>query len=337
MSILIVDDSRFNLLLLKSILQDAGFTHIQTAGSAAEAFQLLGMDDDASEGQETAAPEIELVLMDVVMPEMDGIEACRRIKAHPKGKDLPVIIVTASTEISVLESAFAAGATDYIPRPLNKVELLARIRNALTLKREMDKRKQREKELLEVTRQLEEANRKLEQLSTQDDLTGIANRRQFNRTLAIEWNRAMRGKYWLSVILIDIDAFKPYNDHYGHLAGDDCLIQVARILQKAVKRPSDLVARYGGEEFAVILPHTGLEGAVTVAEQMRQQVAALKIEHHYARNSQHITISAGVAATIPDQQQDMRHLLHAADQALYQAKRSGGNKVISAPAESVSP
>jgi diguanylate cyclase (GGDEF)-like protein len=333
MSILIVDDSRFNLLLLKSILQEAGFSDIQTATSAAEAFRLLGMGDAAKPDQDTAT-DVELILMDVVMPEMDGIEACRRIKAHEKLSDLPVIIVTANTEMNILETAFAAGATDYIPKPLNKVELLARIRNALALKREMDRRKQREKELLEVTRKLEEANRKLEQLSTQDGLTGIANRRQFNRYLAIEWGRAVREQYWLALILIDIDAFKPYNDHYGHPAGDDCLIKVAHILQKTVKRPTDLVARYGGEEFAVILPHTGLEGAAIVAEQMRERVEALKIEHQYARSGKHITISAGVAATLPVQTQDKLNLVQAADQALYQAKRVGGNKVVCAPSES---
>jgi len=335
MSILIVDDSRFNLLLLKTILQEAGFSDILTATSAAEAFRILGMDDGVQENQ-TAMTNIELILMDVVMPEIDGIEACRRIKGHERGEDLPVIIVTANTEISVLESAFAAGATDYITKPLNKIELLARIRNALALKREMDRRKQREKELLEVTRKLEEANRKLKQLSTQDGLTGIANRRQFNQYLAIEWARAARGKFSLSLILIDIDSFKLYNDHYGHLAGDSCLIKVAHVLQNTVKRPTDLVARYGGEEFAVILPHTGLDGASVVAEQMRQRVEEMKIEHLYARSGKHLTISAGVAATVPLPGQDMMQLLQVADQALYEAKRLGGNKVVCASAEAPS-
>ena len=231
----------------------------------------------------------------------------------------------------MIEEAFAAGATDYIPKPLNKVELLARIHNALALKREMDRRKQREKELLEVTRQLEEANRKLERLTTQDDLTGIANRRHFNRYLAREWARAVRERQGLALILIDIDSFKPYNDHYGHPAGDEVSIKVARILQQTAKRPTDLVARYGGEEFAVVLPHTSLEGAAIVAEQMRELVAGLKIEHQYARAEKHITISAGVAATLPEKTQDARVLLQAADEALYEAKRSGGNKVVCAP------
>ncbi len=342
MSILIVDDSRFNLLLLKTILQEAGFTDIHTAGSAAEAFRQLGMKQDGAKDAQSAdegksepeeTTDVELILMDIVMPEMDGIEACRRIKASEKLRDIPVIMVTASTEIGSLETAFAAGAIDYISKPLNKVELLARIRSALTLKREMDRRKQREKELLEVTRQLAEANRKLQLLSNQDGLTGIANRRQFDDYLDIEWGRAVRDQHWLGLILLDIDAFKPYNDHYGHPEGDACLIKVAQILQAAVKRSGDLVARYGGEEFAVILPNTDLLGAATVAERMRRDVESLRIEHKYSPITECLTISLGVAATRPQPSSHPSSLIRAADQALYQAKRTGGNRVVCAPEE----
>ncbi|OUM88052.1 MAG: hypothetical protein BAA01_13610 [Bacillus thermozeamaize] len=338
MSILIVDDSRFNQLLLKSILQEAGFTDIRTASSAAEAFRQLGIPQDGLEDDQCSAepepePDVELILMDVVMPEIDGIEACRRIKACHKLRDIPVIMVTARTEIGVLETAFAAGAMDYISKPLNKVELLARIRSALTLKREMDRRKEREKELLEVTRQLEEANRKLQLLSNQDSLTGIANRRQFDEYLAIEWGRAERNQQWLGLILLDVDAFKPYNDHYGHQAGDVCLIRVAQTLQNAVKRSGDLVARYGGEEFAVILPNTDLQGATVVAERMRQDVESMFIEHKYSSIAGYITISLGVAATRPRPASHPSSLIRAADQALYQAKRAGGNRVVCAPEE----
>src|SRR5262249_39204252 len=236
-----------------------GYTNLLMAASAQEAFTQLGMDDPARTG--TA---IDLILMDILLPGMDGLEACRRIKADDRFRDLPIIIVTSLTEVSNLESAYAAGAMDYLTKPFNKIELLVRLRSALTLKREMDCRKSREKELLQVMQQLEAANRQLQRLSYLDGLTGIANRRHFDALLDQEWKRAARESLPLSLILIDVDWFKKYNDTYGHQSGDDCLKQVAETLSGTLRRPGDLVARYGGEEFVVILANTAAAGAVEV-------------------------------------------------------------------------
>src|SRR5262249_11988654 len=178
-----------------------------------------------------------------------------------------------------LEVAFDAGATDYITKPVKPAELRARLSQALRLKSELDRRQARELELLEVTRQLQQANEALQFLSTHDELTGGANRRQFDARLAQEWNRAVRDVVPLSLLLLDVDHFKGYNDHYGHQKGDECLRRVAHALSGALRRAGDFVARYGGEEFGVLLSHTGTQGATAVAEGLRQQVEALGLEY----------------------------------------------------------
>jgi len=168
---------------------------------------------------------------------------------------------------------------------------------------------------------------KLRQLSYMDGLTGVANRRYFEIKLNREWRRASRDNKPISLVMADIDFFKPYNDTYGHLNGDDCLKQVANILSETLKRPADLVARYGGEEFAVILPNTGARGVATMAKAMRAKVEALEIEHTSSLVSERLTISLGVATTMPSRSSLPSELVSAADQALYQAKKEGRNKV----------
>lgn len=322
MAILIVDDSEVALTVFESILQGAGHADILCARSALEAYRLLGIDGAAGAGG-----GIDLILMDILMPEIDGIAACRQLKSHEGLRDIPIIIVTGMEEHEHLEAAFAAGATDYLTKPANKRELLARVRSAMLLKQEMDRRKAREKELLALTEKLEEVNRKLHMLSSLDSLTGVANRRYFDEYLAKEWKRAVREGTQLSAIMIDIDFFKAFNDTYGHLAGDDCLREVATCLQGLKRRPADLLSRYGGEEFIVMLPETGLIGAAAVAEGMCAKVAGLGIRHERSTIGDHLTISLGVATASPDLEQTSKLLIAEADKALYRAKQGGRNRV----------
>jgi diguanylate cyclase (GGDEF)-like protein/PAS domain S-box-containing protein len=167
-------------------------------------------------------------------------------------------------------------------------------------------------------------------LSYQDGLTGVANRRHFDDALAREWRRSGRDKDPLSLIMIDIDLFKAYNDAYGHQKGDECLKQVAQSIRSGLKRPGDLAARYGGEEFVVILPDTDMEGAVAVAEKLQNSVEGLRIPHQASDVSDHVTVSQGVATAIADPTDTPEALVKAADQALYQAKEAGRNQVATA-------
>lgn len=185
-----------------------------------------------------------------------------------------------------------------------------------------------ERKLLEIRQQLEASNAVLQQRSTVDGLTGVANRRVFDEALGSEWTRAMRNGYSIAVILADIDHFKRHNDQYGHQAGDECLRVVAQTLAAAVKRSGDLVARYGGEEFAVILPNADSKGATAVAERLRLAVEQIRLAHVGSVTGRDVTISLGVAAAVPARGASPRSLVEAADEALYQAKAVGRNQVI---------
>lgn len=318
MAILIVDDSAEDRSLVTSILSGAGYQDLITAGSPHQAFRHLGMESPLD-----AAPRIELILLDLSMPEMNSVEACAVISEHPRLRDIPIVVMADGAEPADLEAAFAAGALDYVAKPPLRHELLARVRSCLRLKREIDRRRGLEQEAFEVTRVLDAAYQRLQHISFMDGLTGIANRRRLDQFLDLEWRRALRTESPLSVIMIDIDFFKAFNDTYGHQSGDECLKRVAGALASSLGRPGDLTARYGGEEFVVVLSGTGREGALAVAEALRASVESLAIPHVGSRVSDHVTISLGVASMIPRQPGAAGILIAAADRALYQAKREG--------------
>jgi diguanylate cyclase (GGDEF)-like protein len=321
--ILIVDDSGPFHSMLPTQLQDSGYRCIQIATSGSETLRLLGIGEDA--GPPMAA---DLILLDIIMPETDDIELCRRIRSHEPLRTVPVIMVTDIADTATLEGAFAAGVNDYLVKPVRTIELLARVRAALRLKKEMDICKARERELLALTRQLEQANRELQAVTNIDGLTGVGNRRYFNERIRDEWRRASRECSSIGLIMIDIDAFKSFNDSFGHQRGDECLWQVAQALNGVLNRAGDFVVRYGGEEFAVVLANTTIAGTGSVAEKLRAAVAALGIRHSVSQTGGLLTISMGVAAVIPEEEIQLFDFIEAADQALYRAKNSGRDRIV---------
>ncbi|HZK84690.1 MAG TPA: diguanylate cyclase [Desulfosporosinus sp.] len=321
MAIVIVDDTIFSLEVIKAFLIKGGYLDLITVKSARELYHLVDGYSDRG------IVEIDLILMDIIMPDVDGIVACRNVKKREWLADVPVIMVTAATDKENLQLAFSAGAMDFIKKPLDSVELLARVRSALRLKHETARRKAREAELIEVTCQLQAANERLQNLSFLDGLTGIANRRHFDQELLQESRRAKREKRSLSLIMLDIDYFKAFNDTYGHLKGDDCLKKIAATLKKVLKRPGDFAARYGGEEFAVVLPNTDDVGAAIIAEEFRASIVREGILHINSLCSVYVTVSLGVVTRSAEQDQTPDDLILAADRALYRSKHEGRNRV----------
>ncbi len=320
MTILIVDDDPHLGKLVGMRLDAEGYRTLSVR-TAKQAFELLGLENPAA-----SENGVDLVMLDIFLPDMSGIEACRHIKRTPHTADIPVIMITGSTEEEHLRQAFEAGATDYIEKPFKGVELLARIHAALRLKAEIDQRKHQAEELGRLAEQLRKANEQLRRLSFRDGLTGLYNRRYFDDFLLREFKRALRNRTSLALIMIDIDFFKSYNDRFGHQQGDECLRRIAATFTLVVHRSHDLVARYGGEEFAVVLPETDVQGAAAVAENLRQQVERLALSHPDSPFGV-VTISEGVAAVVPGPDDQAEKLLEAADTALYCSKRGGRNRV----------
>ncbi|MTJ09836.1 diguanylate cyclase domain-containing protein [Anabaena sp. UHCC 0204] len=469
--ILVVDDVALNLKVLRAILEPIGY-EVSFATGGKQALARIA----------SAKPDI--ILLDLMMPEMDGLEVCQVIKNDSALAEIPIIFLSASQEKEHLLQAFEMGAVDYVTKPFNKLELLARINTHLTLKHYQDcLQKQTEQERLrnkiiysirrslnldyilktavseicyflkvdkvtifkltdsyqgkilaeststicqiavaentydlswmeqsfhflassrihvidnindsslsplhldfliagnvkaelivpiyqqdylwgtliahhcqnshtwstdeikllseiaaelevaiqqsQLYQKLDTAYQELQYLAHTDSLTQLANRRQFDQYITQEWWRLKREQKYLSLIMCDIDYFKPYNDCYGHPSGDVCLQKVAKILSEGIKRPADLVARYGGEEFAVILPDTNLEGAINVAQQIQQAITSFKIPHIQSPIEQYITLSMGVTSVIPNDNITSDDLITAADKALYTAKSNGRNQ-----------
>jgi len=312
MKLLIVDECSASVAFMRSVLSGAGYSDIIAVSHFDQAMAVLAASF------ESGAP-VDLVIMGVDLPGHGGIGAILTLKSHHVFEDIPLIAVTQRNDEATLDRAFSAGASDYIVKPLSAIELRARVRSALQLRREMVKRMLREREL-------EELARKLERMSNLDSLTGLANRRCFDDTLVKEWVRNGRADTPLGLIMIDIDHFKHYNDALGHVDGDACLRRVAEAIRSVVHRPGDMVARYGGEEFAVILPDTDYPGALAVADNIHASVARIGIEHPDSSVGCVVTVSIGVVSGVPSCGTTPEHLLQAADRALYRAKESGRNR-----------
>jgi len=239
------------------------------------------------------------------MPEMDGLEVCKLLKKHDRTKNIPIIFITAKDQEDDETKGLELGAVDYITKPFSLPIVKARVRTHLELKHHRDV---------------------LENLSTLDGLTGIPNRRRFDDFLQREWMRSIREGYQLSLVMMDIDQFKAYNDNYGHAAGDECLKRVAQQLYTMPHRPADFIARYGGEEFVSVLPKTDIEGALTVAEKMRLEIETLKIPHAYSSVSDILTISLGLSTIFPLKDLSPKILINGADKCLYESKKNGRNR-----------
>lgn len=323
MTIAIVDDSPNQRTLTEHLLRQGGIEDpIVQFESAEDLYRTLKIDDPEHQS------EINLILLDILMPKVNGIEACSRIKSTPHLADIPVIMVTGVSDIHNLEMAFEAKAMDYIVKPVKKIDLLARTRSLLKLKFEIDQRKARERELLEVTEELRKANELLEEISRTDALTQISNRRHFEEFFNWEWKRAERTHEPISVILIDIDHFKPYNDTYGHQQGDECLRAVAGVLKSNLRRSQDILARYGGEEFVAVLPDTDESGVRQFAEKLRRAVQGMNQEHAGSSSAKVVTVSLGSATVVPESGMEASSLVKRADQALYLAKKEGRNRSV---------
>jgi diguanylate cyclase (GGDEF)-like protein len=440
-NILIVDDLLENLQLLSEALLNLGYT-VRSVTSGRMALKTI------------KAKPPDVILLDIKMPEMDGYEVCKTLKADENFRSIPIIFLSALDDVFDKVTAFNLGAVDYITKPFQIEEAVARLESQLTIQRqqkliEQENIKRREAEevlyqsrallasvlnssldgiaalqavrnpetgdiedfrclvvnpviarafqrtreemigklmlrkllmnidpelfnsLVEVVQTgnplqrdfyyesgnscwyhfvtvklgdgfsitirditerknielaLKEANQKLEELANQDGLTQVANRRRFNARLQEEWKRLTREKLPLTLILLDVDKFKSYNDFYGHLAGDDCLFKIAQTLQKVVRRPADLVARYGGEEFVILLPNTNLEGGIKVAQSIQQSIHDLAITHRQSSVQEIVTVSLGISSLIPNLESQPDILISYADKALYDAKQQGRDR-----------
>lgn len=318
-TILIVDDQIDNLLVLTSLLSSYGYGVRKARGSKI-ALQTAQFDPP------------DLILLDIRMPEISGYEVCAQLKANAATQDIPIIFLSALSNIDDRMAAFAVGGADYITKPFHMAEVLARIHYQLTIQQQRRQLIEQNQRLLQEVQErqraelaLRQANLELERLASLDSLTQIPNRRRFDEYLSVEWRLAQRDQTCLSLILCDVDCFKAYNDCYGHQAGDNCLQRVAQAIYQTLQNPGDLVARYGGEEFAIVLPHTNLGSAIWIAESIRMAIVNLQIAHDHSSVSSHLTVSLGVWSQVPGVTQTLEPGLLAADAALYAAKAAGRN------------
>ncbi|MEH2290998.1 PleD family two-component system response regulator [Nostoc sp.] len=299
--VLIVDDEPFIRLILRNFLEREGY-QIAEAQNGIEAINVFNQ----------LHPDI--VLLDAMMPDMDGFECCTQLEVLDCNKHTPVLMITGLDDQESVDRAFAVGAIDFVTKPIHWPVLRQRVKRLI--------------QQSQLQQKLEAANLELQRLVTIDVLTQVANRRGFEEYFSQEWQRLKREQRPLSLILCDVDFFKLYNDTYGHRAGDRCLQKIAQAFKDIIKRPGDLVARYGGEEFAVILPNTDTKGTTHVADIICHAVRTLAIPHQNSQVSSHVTISVGFTTEIPQPDSDLEEMIAAADQALYKAKAAGRDRFV---------
>lgn len=290
-TILVVDDMTTTLLLIHDLLKDT--YEVKIAKSGTKALEILESPND-----------IDLILLDIEMPDINGYDVCKRIKNNETIKNIPIIFITGRTSQEDEEYGLNLGAIDYITKPFNKAIVKLRIKNYLNLKIKNDM---------------------LEKLSMYDGLTNIRNRRFFDETFEKTFNEIKRDKKSLAVLMIDIDFFKPYNDNYGHGQGDETLRKVAKALEKTIKRASDFVARYGGEEFVILLKDINKDGVEAVANNLLNAVRELKITHEFSKIENYVTVSIGASFYNSSSDITKLELLLKADETLYSVKNSGRN------------
>ena len=298
--ILVVDDDVFMRKILVRYLERERYQLIEAANGM-EALKIY------------QAYQPDVILLDAMMPILDGFECCSQLQNLPNGDHTPVLIITALEDRESVDRAYEAGASDYVTKPIHWAVLRQRVRHLI--------------EQSYLRQKLEAANQELQRLVSIDGLTQMANRRCLDDYLDQECKRASREQIPISLVLCDIDFFKNYNDNYGHQEGDHCLQEVAQAISKSTNRPADLVARYGGEEFVIVLPNTDAQGSVNVAIRATEVMRSLKLPHSYSKVAPYVTISCGVATLLPSQEFEPTDLLKAADQALYKAKAEGRNCV----------
>jgi diguanylate cyclase (GGDEF)-like protein len=310
-SILVIDDQPGNLTLLQRILTNQGYlVCLETSGITAIATAKNNPPD--------------LILLDIYLPEMDGYDVCRRLKKIDQLKDVPIIFISTLSDVLDKVKAFSVGGIDYITKPFDFEEVLARVKTHLKIRKLQTQLEEKTANLeAEIARRIK-AEEELKRLAALDSLTGINNRRTFFELAEIEMERALRYGNSITLLMMDIDHFKKVNDCFGHLAGDQILINVANLCRKNL-RSFDLVARYGGEEFIAMLPRTDLQVGESIAERMRRLVK--KKEYNCKQHTITVTMSVGVAEVDRAKPVTLETLIEQADQALYQAKRSGRNRV----------
>ena len=294
-SILIVDDSSLQIKALSLMLERDYIIYVSKSG------------EEALEVADKYMPD--LVLLDIIMPGMDGYETLSQLKSNPNTSHIPVIFITGLSHEDDEAKGLELEVGDYITKPFSKKIVPLRVRNQMKIVNQM---------------------KAIERLSRIDQLSNIPNRRYFVERMEADWGRAIRKSQHLSILIMDIDHFKKYNDTYGHQQGDNAIREAARVITQSLHRSTDFAARYGGEEFVVLLPDTDHEGAMRIAEKIRANIEAADIPMHASTSvPTKITVSIGANTTVPTIDDSLDLFVSRADNALYTAKRNGRNQVSS--------